>query len=172
MKRFLAILLLALPALGADDTCSSLRAPNSPGAEPKRCVSVSTFTNIATGTTVERSVSLGAETAKLHSILVSSTNCADLDITIADTSCTVVAGSCTDNNTGTTLIYFNDALLARTLDGVAYTQFVYEAGEDEADIGVTPTLDSTSNEYRVYVRLKNNDPSSDDDAVVTLIWEN
>lgn len=87
MRRLLLMILLAVPALGADDTCAPWRSPNSPEAEPKRCVSVSTFTNIATATTRERSVSIASEAARLQSILVSSTNCANCDITIKAERC-------------------------------------------------------------------------------------
>lgn len=170
MKRFFVSVALFIGLAGmafgqADSSCSAWLAGES--SEANRCVSVSTFTNIATTTTVERSVNIGAEGAKLVSIIVASTNCANCDVAIADTSCTIAAGTCSVANTATSLIYFNDALAAQTFYGTAYSQFLYVVSA----IAVTPTFSSTTNERLIYVRITNNDPSSDDDVTVTLIWE-
>ena len=169
MTRLAVLLLLLilspLAALAADDTCQIL--PGETLALGKRCSTVSTLTNIATGTTVERSLHVNGSSSTIVGVLLSSTNCTDCDIVIADASCTVMAGACTVNNTADQVVFAEDAILAQTFYGVAYSQHLYYV--PPAPLVVMPT--TVSGERRAYVRVTNNDPSSDDDVIVTITWQ-
>ena len=157
MKTILRFLLLAalivglspLPAFAADITVASgVWQAAGPGA-PRRMAQTCSFVNTATTVTDVATVSVGASNAKLARLIVASTNCADCDIAIVQTA-----------GTGATdLLYSNTTMAASTVNGVAYTCYM-----NVIDVSV-------STASTIYVRLTNNDPSSDDDTTVTLVWE-
>ena len=71
------------------------------------------------------------------------------------------------NNTADQVVFAEDAILAQTFYGVAYSQHLYYV--PPAPLVVMPT--TVSGERRAYVRVTNNDPSSDDDVIVTITWQ-
>lgn len=168
MNKYIAIfaLLFGSVVYAADDECTApFLSPDNPQAMPRSCVSVSTFTAIPAGEVMERSVDVRAARAVLRGITVTSTDCTNCDVTVVDTSCVVAGGVCTAGNTGPSMIFYSDSLVAVTLDSVAYSQYL----DRDPERVVTPTL-VTGGERRIYVRILNNDGDAST-AIVTLVWD-
>ncbi len=162
----LMVCVLAPMAYGADDSCTLREGETL--ALGKRCTIVSTFTNITAGATWERSIQINGRTARLVAVRLFSTACTNCDVVVADTTCTPTGFACTlPLTSGGAIVYQENAILARTIEGTAYTQYLWDTSF--APIVLTPT--EVSGENRAYVRVLNGDGVARTVTVETTVEE-
>lgn len=126
-----------------------------PGGGIMTQVSTTHFASMGATGVVQQTFGIGTAIARLAHLVVSSTDCADLDVWI----------SLTTGTGGNALIYSNNSLASATVNGVAYTQYMNQA----PNVPFVAAAIATG-ELGVYVRLTNNDAGVRS-AIVRATWE-
>ena len=162
LATLLMVLGLALPAMAQDHSCTdstgNLAWASGEGEEMRTCtvtLSGGVFDNVATGTTVEKSVGLSSVgKARLLNVELRSTNAASGTAQIS-------IQTATGANNGK-LVYNNTAIVAHTPEtgGATYSSY----------LNASPNAEFVPISGTIYVRVYNGDVSSDDDFVVVLTF--